>query len=459
MSPRLPGRVIASALLVSTLAACGSDDEPVPPSALEETLSQRLSGDRTGACLAVARIGAEIERAVVCADPDAPRDLDTTTAFEIGSITKTMTGFLLAELAAEGAIGLDDPIAAHLPAGTVVPDFAGEPVRIRHLLTHTSGIGALPSRLAITNPADPYAAFTTEGLLASLGDVTLTAAPGTAWEYSNFAFMVLSHLAASERGADYADLLATRLFAPLGMTGAHVVTPPAGVRVATGHTSRGTATPAWHFPKNLEGVGGVRASLDDMVRYAEAMLGRGDPAVVATLARTADTIPSPHGEPVMGWAWIKASFAGHPVVFHDGGTGGFSSLLVLEPATGRALVILADTALGDLGGEVGLALHLLDPAQPLPLPRRVTAAAPALVASLVGTYDVAGVRLALVDADGALALRIDGSPDLPMGHDSYGDFYPLSTVDALLTPVALGDGRMTFDWSQGGGRIRAERLP
>jgi serine-type D-Ala-D-Ala carboxypeptidase/endopeptidase len=460
----MPPRVILGLALAVLAAACGSDggDDPAPRSALEETLSERLTGDRTGVCLAVARIGVaaagEVERAIVCADPDTDRGLDTTTAFEIGSITKTMTGFLLAELAAEGAISLDDPLSAHLPAGTAVPDFAGEPVLVRHLLTHTSGLGGLPSRMVIDDPEDPYASLTTEQLLGSLGDVTLAAAPGTTWEYSNFAFMVLSHVVATTRGADYADLLASRLFTPLGMAQAHVIAAPAGVEVATGHLSIGTPTPAWHFPRNLEGVGGVRASLDDMVRYAEAMLGRGDPGVVATLARTAETIPSSHGEPVMGWAWLKADVAGHAVILHDGGTGGFSSLLVIEPRTERALVILADTSLGNLGGEVGLALHLLDPTQPLPAPRRTTEAPAAVVAALAGTFDVAGTPVTLTARDGALVAQIEGSPDIAFGHDSFGDFYPL-TLDALLTPVLLGDGSYTFDWTQGGGTVRAQRLP
>jgi D-alanyl-D-alanine-carboxypeptidase/D-alanyl-D-alanine-endopeptidase len=457
----MPPRVIALLSVAGLAAACGSDD-PAPPSALEATLGERLTGDRTGVCLAVARIGlaadGEVERAVVCADPDAPRDLDTTTAFEIGSITKTMTAFLLAELAADGTITLDDPLTAHLPGGTLVPDFAGEPVRLRHLLTHTAGLGSLPARMVIENPDDPYAALTTEQLLGSLGDVTLAAAPGTTWEYSNFAFMVLSHIAATTRGADYADLLASRLFAPLGMAQAHVVAAPAGVAVATGHLSIGTPTPAWLFPRNLEGVGGVRASLDDMVRYAEAVLGRGDPAVVATLARTTETISSSHGEPVMGWAWLKADVAGHAVILHDGGTGGFSSLLVVEPRTGRAVVLLADTALGNLGGEVGLALHLLDPTQPLPAPRRETEAPAAVVAGLAGTYDVAGTAVTLVDRGGDLVGIVAGSPEIGFGHDSFGDFYPL-TFDALLTPVAQDDGSYTFDWSQGGGRVRAVRQP
>jgi serine-type D-Ala-D-Ala carboxypeptidase/endopeptidase len=449
----MPSRVLAFPL-AALAAACGSD--PTPRSPLEETLHQRLDGDRTGACLAVARIGTEVETAIACAGQ--ARDLDEDTAFEIGSITKTMTGFLLAELVADGVIDLDDPLAAHLPHGTAVPELAGEPVRIRHLVTHTAGLPGLPSRLAIVDPRDPYAALTPEDLLGSLGDVTLTAAPGTTWEYSNFGFMVLSHVVATARDEAYADLLARRLFAPLGMSDAHVVEAPAGVEVARGHLPGGAPAAAWHFPRNLEGVGGVRASLDDMVRYAEAMLGRGDPGVVATLARTLETVPSQHGAPEMGMAWIKADLAAHSWVYHDGGTGGFSSLLVLEPATRRALVVLADTSLANLGGEVGLAMHLLDPALPLPPPRRRAEPPSALVSALVGSYDVAGLAVALVADQGALVARIEGSPDLVFGYDSYGDFYPLA-LDALLTPVALGDGRYSFDWTQGGSQVRAQRLP
>jgi D-alanyl-D-alanine-carboxypeptidase/D-alanyl-D-alanine-endopeptidase len=450
-----PAHALFATVLLAAMAACN----PPADDTFEKTLAQRMTGDRTGACVAAATIGPEVEWAVACANAEAPRDIDATTAFEIGSITKTMTAFLLAELVHDGALTLDDPLAEHLPAGTPVPSFAGEPIRLRHLLTHTAGLPGLPSRLVIDSLDDPYADFSVDGLLASLGDVTLASPPGSQWAYSNFGFMLLSYVVATERGQDIEDLLQQRLFQPLGMSNAYIDELPAGTQAAQGHLATGVPAPAWHFPRNLEGVGGVRASLDDMIRYAEALRGRGDADVVASLAKTMETVPSSHGAPAMGMAWLKADVDGQPVVLHDGGTGGFSSLLVLEPASGRAVVLLFDTALGNLGGGTDIAMHLLYPdTHPMPPARLPAEPSQAVLDCLSGQHSLAGIPVKLESRAGALVARLAGTPELGFAYDSYGDFYPLD-LDALLTPVELGDGRCSFDWTQGGERTRAERLP
>lgn len=86
-------RRLATFTLVGLAAACSSDTPPAPGDvsptptklALTATLERRLSDDRTGACVAAAVIDAEVERAFVCANPEAARSLDGSAAFEIGS--------------------------------------------------------------------------------------------------------------------------------------------------------------------------------------------------------------------------------------------------------------------------------------------------------------------------------------------------------------------------------------
>src|SRR5437762_2497497 len=110
-----------AAVTLSTLSASAMSDRD-----LRAALEQRFRGDRTGACVAAAVIdNGEVANAYVCADPKFQRPYDEHTAFEIGSVTKTMTGALLAELIARGEVALDDPIAKLLPPGTSVPSFNG----------------------------------------------------------------------------------------------------------------------------------------------------------------------------------------------------------------------------------------------------------------------------------------------------------------------------------------------
>ncbi|MFH2078466.1 MAG: serine hydrolase domain-containing protein, partial [Pseudomonadota bacterium] len=114
-------------LLVSLMAlglsgpAFAMDDATVAAA-----LKQRLDGDRTGACLAVAVVEAGgVSRAFGCADGKGEPRVAANTAFEIGSVSKTMVAAVLAQEILAGGASLDDPLADWLPEGTKLPDFEG----------------------------------------------------------------------------------------------------------------------------------------------------------------------------------------------------------------------------------------------------------------------------------------------------------------------------------------------
>ena len=111
---------LAAVTLSAVSAFAMSDDD------LRAALEQRFKGDRTGACVAATVIdNGTTASAYFCADPKSRRPYDEHTAFEIGSVTKTMTAALLAEFIARGEVTLDDPIAKLLSPGTSVPSSTG----------------------------------------------------------------------------------------------------------------------------------------------------------------------------------------------------------------------------------------------------------------------------------------------------------------------------------------------
>jgi len=442
---------LAAAIALAVAAPAHADE-----AALAAAVDQRLAGDRTGACLAVAVVEASgVSRAYRCADPAEAGRIGPDSAFEIGSVSKTMTSTLLAGLLADGRGSLDDPLSDWLPEGTPVPAFEGQPILLRHVVTHTSGLPALPARMQVANPADPYASLTVEALLASLGDVALDAAPGTRFQYSNFASMVLSYAVARRAGRDFETLVREDLFAPLGMHHAYVTRAPEGVRPATGHTPNGQAAAPWTFPVDAAGVGGVRATLDDMVRYVQANL---DPASTP-LAGALERAQQPVGQqPPMAMNWMIASLGERPVLVHEGGTGGFSSFVAVDRGAGRGVVILSDTAWHSLGGLGSLGLHLLDPSRPVGEPRVLATPAQALLDGLAGEYEAGnGPRIRLRTRDGRLYGQAEGQPEFELAYDSAGDFFPL-VADALLKPQRKADGSWTFTWIQGGAAVAARRV-
>lgn len=445
-------------LAVLAAAACASPMVHATSDArLAETLGQRLHGDRTGACFAAAVVEpGSVSRAFVCADPSAPARIGPDSAFEIGSVSKTMTAALLAELIRRGEGSLNDPLADWLPEGTAVPAFEGQPILLRHVVTHSAGLPALPPGVPIANPADPYAAMAPDDVLQALGRVELARPPGAATEYSNFASMLLSLAVARRAGMDFEQLAEEWLFTPLDMAGAYVEDRPEGVRVAAGHLPTGAVAPAWNFHADMAGVGGVRATLDDMVAYVQGQMGQRETPLRGAFDATQQLL---EGEGGTGFAmnWMVAMLDDRSVHMHEGGTGGFSSLVAFDRARGRGVVVLSDTSLHSLGGLGGIGRHLLDEAFPLDGPRTVATPEETLLDGLAGSWQVQGMPMEVRRKGGTLEVQVAGQPPFELGYDSEGDFYPLQ-FDGLLRPSRNPDGSHGFSWIQFGGAAPAVRV-
>lgn len=140
--------------------------------------------------------------------------------FETGSLTKTFTALLLAELAARGEVRYGDRADRYLPFR-----LPGPPLTLLHLATHTSGLPRLPPGLltrAVRSGwlSNPYAGFGEDDLLDALRRTPLRHRPGSRVHYSNFGGGLLGHVlarAAGGTGGDYAALLAERVTGPLGL--------------------------------------------------------------------------------------------------------------------------------------------------------------------------------------------------------------------------------------------------
>ena len=427
--------------------------------ALSARLKARFEGDRSGACTVAAIVEpAGVKRALACAGPRKDGGPTLDDAFEIGSISKTMTAFLVADLIAAGKWTLDDPIEKHLPPGSQVPAQGERKILVRDLLTHSSGLARMPSNFNPSNAGDPFADMTEEDLLRALATARLQGTIGGQVAYSNFAVMVLSLAVArayqSDFDGDFERALSERLFKPLGMGGAFVRRQPAGVRLRPGHLSTGEVTPNWTFAAapNAAGVGAVRARLDDMVRYAQAHLGLVETPLASRLRST--QAPLAKG---FGMGWVVARLNGQDLVLHEGATGDFTALMALEPSTQRAVIVLVDTSLGPINDLGPLARSLMDDKLPVPKPRRPVAMPESLRKALVGEFTLAGMSVQVRDEGGRLIAQATGQPALEILLDDRGDLYPASTINALATPVFEGGVVNRIAWRQGGGLMEAVR--
>lgn len=448
--------LIASNFGGATMAAV------IEKNSLYERLIPAVQGDRTGVCMQVALIGVKkpesVEKVTLCADESsaAARNIDFDTLFEIGSISKTMMSAVLAGLIRDEGLSLEDTLESILPS-VRVPKFNSQEISLKHVVTHTSGLPVLPSNMANADPLNPYAKLSSKKLLDSLSDVRLSRAPGSEFEYSNYAMMLLSLGLSNNAGKGFDELLAKYVFRPLDMNNSVTGRVSKDQVLAKGHSQTGDEVPHWDFAKNLHGVGGIRSSMNDMIRYANANLGADLSETASLLSKTHQELMTVSGQSI-AMNWFRARVAGRDLVMHEGGTGGFSSLIALDTTAKQAVVVLADTSLTSLGGLGAIALHALDSQMPLPRARKEKKAPKQLLEDLVGEYRLidAGMTMTLSQKDGALVAQASGQSAFVLAHDDHGDFFP-KDFDALLKPVQNSKG-WSFEWLQGGAVMLAERV-
>jgi CubicO group peptidase (beta-lactamase class C family) len=438
-------------LLFCALASVHPSAAAMSDADLKALAETRFQGDRTGACVAVAVIEKTVARAYVCADPKQLARISPDKAFEIGSISKTMTAALLADLIEQGKASLDDPLDDYLPAGQKAPQFDGQRILLRHVVTHTSGLPVVPDFSTAKSMDNPYAQVNEASVLKTLSGAKLSRPPGSQYEYSNYAMMLLSSVIARRAGSGFEALMRKRLFAPTGMDGAYINQKPATVSLVQGHTPNGKPASAWTFQTNVSGVGGVKATLDDMVRYMQAQLGLSASSASPALRFSQLPVKTESSVP-MAMNWMLAPLDERRVFVHEGGTGGFSAFAAFDLKTQRAVVVLSDTALTSTGGLGTLGNHLLDARLPLGKPRLAATPDPALLETLAGDYLISGMPIRLRADNGRLYAQAAGQAEYELGFDSEGDFYPLG-YDAILRPNLRDASKPPLTFLQSGAAL------
>jgi CubicO group peptidase (beta-lactamase class C family) len=283
--------------------------------------------------------------------------------FEIGSVTKTFTGLVLAQMTEQKKVRLDEPVRALLPAGTVAAPPSGAEITLLDLSAQRSGLPRLPENLKPANPEDPYADYDEKALYEFVGShgVALPAKP--VFGYSNLGVGLLGNALAHRAGSTYEALLRKEVTGPLGMHDTVIsLTPALRARFAPGHDGAHRPAHAWDLTA-LAGAGAIRSTAADMLSYLEAELHPEHLPATArataegrTLAAALAASHVPQGDVGEGMHialnWFRVDATGS--FWHNGGTGGYSAFALFNPEKDFAVVVLSNTA----GGEDSFADRL-----------------------------------------------------------------------------------------------------
>jgi CubicO group peptidase (beta-lactamase class C family) len=397
---------------------------------VRKILVQRIDLYKQSVGIVVGLIDAEGRRVVSYGvmDPKDKQSVNADTIFEIGSVTKVFSSLLLSDMVQHGEVALDDPISKFLPPDVKVPLRNGRSIELQDLATHTSGLPGLPTNLKPKDPANPYADYTTQNLYDFLSNYTLPRDIGSQYEYSNLGAGLLGFVLARRAGKDYETMVRERICDPLGMNSTRItLSEDLKARFSAGHNNDLETVPHWDF-LTLPGAGALRSSANDLLTFLSANLGLKDTPLKSALAGTLSVRrPAVPGVDIMlGWHILKRD--GNDLIWHNGGTSGFSSFVGYDPKKGIGVVVLSNAfTTGSMTGVDDIGRHLLDATLPLsPPPQMHTAISldPKIFDNYIGRYQLtSNLALTITHEDARLMVQPTGQNKFELFPESVTEYF------------------------------------
>lgn len=360
------------------------------------------------------------------------------TIYEIGSISKAFTGTLLADAVNAGLLKLDDPVQMHVPKSIQVPVKGDTPITLEHLATHTSGLPRLPNNMFPKDFRNPYADYSVKDLYAYLGGYQGSKKPGD-YEYSNYGMGLLGHVLAKKQNTTYEQLVLDRIAKPLGMSDTRItLSDDQKEHLAPPYNASLEPDRNWDFP-TLAGAGGLRSTVDDMLKLVTAGLAADDQPTTRALQTAFEKRHTMKNGLAIGLAWHITPH--RDMRWHNGMTGGYASWVSIIPKCKAGVVVLSNTASDRVDG-LGEQLTRLACGIPVTPPEKRVAIKldPKTLEPYAGNYALSpNFTLTVTVENGSLMVQATGQAKHPVFAESKHDFF-YRVVDAQITFVPDENG-------------------
>lgn len=356
--------------------------------------------------------------------------------FQIGSVTKTWTATMVAQLVAEGGLSLGTTVAEVLPGVRLGGVDQAPLVTVGHLLTHSSGLDG--DVFTDTGRGDDCVRRYVE----LLGDVATVHPLGSGYSYCNTGFVLLGRIVEVLDGRTWDESLRARIVEPLGLADVCTLPEEALLRPATVGHDDGTPVPVWGLPRSLGPAGLVCTTAADLLTYARQWLGDAVPAHLAAMTEPRLGVPEGNDVESVGLGWRVGSWDGHRVIGHSGGTIGQSAQLRVVPALDLAVCVLANSPKVDalFHAVVPVVVSDLTGVAVPPPPEPAAGPAPGGVRRHCGTYERRAMRFEVEPEDDGLSVVLTpigelgglGEPERVRLHhvDATGDRWVARSEDA-----------------------------
>lgn len=265
------------------------------------------------------------------------------TIFQSGSMGKQFTATAVMMLVEDGKLSLSDPITKFFTDAPAT----WKDITVRHLLTHTAGTTDYPDDFDFRRD------YTEDELLKRAAAIPLAFQPGAKWSYSNLGYLLLGILIRKASGQFYGDYLQERVFRPLGMTTARVISEAdivpnraAGYRLVRGELKNQN----WVAPTlNTTADGALYLTVYDMAKwdaalYTEKLLKKSSLEQMWTPVKLNDGKAAPYG-----FGWALGEVRGHRIIEHGGAWQGFKAHIARYVDDKLTVVIFANLSQANQG--------------------------------------------------------------------------------------------------------------
>jgi CubicO group peptidase (beta-lactamase class C family) len=339
-------------LLFSTLLGfdhCSAPTKVDDLVSLDSYFQNQFPNDEPGGAILIMKNDSVIfSKGYGIADIETKEKITTQTMFNLGSISKTFVSNAILILQEEGKLSVEDSLIKYFP--NFKNRSIAERVKIKHLLTHTSG---LPDNRQVRKDSVFYlTAKDAENWYPVTQTEKLNFEPGEKFEYSNPAFNGLALIVEQVSGMKWQKFVETRIMKPSGMTtstitdGSHPESDVShGYVLNHGQWTEDDYGEEPTFPAS--GNGGVWSSVEELAKYEQA-IQRATFLRAASVAdsRTVKSFPNWKSEspPWIGWSWfIENNPKGFNTIGHTGSQGGFLCNYVTIPESKIFFAILCNT--------------------------------------------------------------------------------------------------------------------
>lgn len=253
--------------------------------------------------------------------------------FEIGSITKVFTATLLAGFVVDNKVKLNDHINDYIK----VPVKNKTQLSFKDLINHTSGLPRLPPNLDLSkNSANPYKTYYESDLETYLTKSLKLTKKGT-YQYSNLGAGLIGYILGKIEGLSFEQLLQNKIFSKYGMSSSTTSQSKVKGTFVIGLDAKGNKVSNWDFSV-LSGAGGILSHVEDLSKFAVAQFNSSHKELELTRQKTFDI----NNKLSIGLGWHILSQ--NNWIWHNGGTGGYSSSMTLDIQNKNGIIILSNVS-------------------------------------------------------------------------------------------------------------------